>query len=110
VVGHRPIPGHGADGVRAMAALGISESAADDAELLAALRRLTPDGPARRERVVAGRALFRDDPVDLTLNLALSAGRRSRPRPSRGLNEGAAAGYPPEARAPVRKIERGGRP
>ncbi|MBT2413396.1 galactosyldiacylglycerol synthase [Streptomyces sp. ISL-12] len=80
VVGHRPIPGHGADGVRAMAALGVSEAAADDPELLAALGRLTPDGPARRERVAAGRALFRDDPVDLALGLT----HRTRPRPSRG--------------------------
>lgn len=103
VVGHRPIPGHGADGVRAMAALGVSESAADDAELLAALRRLTPDGPARRERIAAGRALFRDDPVDLALDLALSPERRSRRRPSRGPDEGSPAGYPPAVRAPVRE-------
>ncbi|MGP2438839.1 MGDG synthase family glycosyltransferase [Streptomyces sp. JW3] len=70
VVGHRPIPGHGTDGVRAMAALGVSEAAADDADLLAALRRLTPDGPARRARTAAGQALFRVDPVDLALGLA----------------------------------------
>ncbi|WP_434095209.1 MGDG synthase family glycosyltransferase [Streptomyces flaveolus] len=61
VVGHRPIPGHGADGVRRMAALGVSEVAEDDAALLGALRRLTAPGPARRERIAAGRALFRDD-------------------------------------------------
>ncbi|WP_345618993.1 MGDG synthase family glycosyltransferase [Streptomyces ziwulingensis] len=63
VVGHRPIPGHGADGVRRMAALGVSEAAEDDAALLVALRRLTADGPDRRARVAAGRALFRADPV-----------------------------------------------
>ncbi|MDP9680197.1 MULTISPECIES: MGDG synthase family glycosyltransferase [Streptomyces] len=73
VVGHRPIPGHGADGVRAMAALGVSEAAGDDAGLLAALRRLTPEGPARRARVTAGHALFRDDPVGLALALARTA-------------------------------------
>ncbi|GJF21757.1 hypothetical protein SHO565_23210 [Streptomyces sp. HO565] len=61
VVGHRPIPGHGADGVRRMAALGVSEVAEDDVALLGALRRLTAPGPARRERIAAGRALFRDD-------------------------------------------------
>ncbi|MEU6100745.1 galactosyldiacylglycerol synthase [Streptomyces flaveolus] len=61
VVGHRPIPGHGADGVRRMAALGVSEVAEDDTALLGALRRLTVPGPARRERIAAGRALFRDD-------------------------------------------------
>jgi UDP-N-acetylglucosamine:LPS N-acetylglucosamine transferase len=73
VVGHRPIPGHGADGVRRMAGLGLTEAAPDDAALLTALRRLTADGPPRRERITAGHALFRDapdDPVALALALA----------------------------------------
>ncbi|MFD8065431.1 MGDG synthase family glycosyltransferase [Streptomyces parvulus] len=61
VVGYRPIPGHGADGVRRMASLGVSETAVDEAALLDALRRLTAPGPARRERIAAGRALFGDD-------------------------------------------------
>ncbi|MGW8066052.1 MGDG synthase family glycosyltransferase [Streptomyces ziwulingensis] len=76
VVGYRPIPGHGADGVRRMAALGLSEVAEDDAALLAAVRRLTASGPARRERVAAGRALFTDDA--LTRLLALTDARRPR--------------------------------
>ncbi|MFI2412588.1 galactosyldiacylglycerol synthase [Streptomyces sp. NPDC018947] len=63
VVGHRPIPGHGADGVRRMAALGVSEPAEDDTALLGALRRLTAPGPDRRRRIAAGRALFTDDAV-----------------------------------------------
>ncbi len=58
VVGHRPIPGHGADGVRRMAALGVSEVAEDEAALLEALRRLTAPGPDRGQRIAAGRALF----------------------------------------------------
>ncbi|MCG8967664.1 galactosyldiacylglycerol synthase [Streptomyces sp. CL12-4] len=70
VVGHRPIPGHGADGVRRMAALGVSEVAEDDAALLGALRRLTAPGPARRERIAAGRALFRDDAVTRVTDVA----------------------------------------
>ncbi|TQJ91272.1 UDP-N-acetylglucosamine:LPS N-acetylglucosamine transferase [Streptomyces sp. SLBN-31] len=53
VVGYRPLPGHGADGVLRMAALGLSEIAADEAGLLGALERLpvsgrrppTPRGP-----------------------------------------------------------------
>ncbi|MYR43261.1 glycosyltransferase [Streptomyces sp. SID5910] len=70
VVGHRPIPGHGADGVRAMAALGVSEVAEDDAALLGALRRLTAPGQARRERIAAGRALFRDDALTRVTDVA----------------------------------------
>ncbi|MEU9560073.1 MGDG synthase family glycosyltransferase [Streptomyces fumanus] len=92
VVGYRPIPGHGADGVRRMAALGLTEAAPDGPALLAALRRLTTDGPRRRERIAAGRALFRDDPVTLALSLA---GHRREPvtvrdprAPGQGSNRG----------------------
>ncbi|WP_456293771.1 MGDG synthase family glycosyltransferase [Streptomyces tendae] len=67
VVGHRPIPGHGADGVRRMAALGVSEVAEDAEALLAALRRLTAPGPERRLRIAAGRALFMGNADALTL-------------------------------------------
>ncbi|WP_217169831.1 galactosyldiacylglycerol synthase [Streptomyces sp. AC512_CC834] len=70
VVGHRPIPGHGADGVRRMAALGVSEVAADEAALLGALRRLTAPGPARRRRIAAGRALFTRDALARVTELA----------------------------------------
>ncbi|MEU0257414.1 galactosyldiacylglycerol synthase, partial [Streptomyces sp. NPDC006184] len=63
VVGHRPLPGHGADGVRRMAGLGLSELAPDGPALLAALARLT-DARERAERVARGRALFRHDPLD----------------------------------------------
>ncbi|MFI8949472.1 galactosyldiacylglycerol synthase [Streptomyces sp. NPDC053750] len=73
VVGHRPIPGHGADGVRRMAALGVSDVAEDDTALLGALRRLTAPGPARRERVAAGRALFTDDALTRVTRLAGTA-------------------------------------
>ncbi|MFI5972297.1 galactosyldiacylglycerol synthase [Streptomyces sp. NPDC051452] len=63
VVGHRPLPGHGAEGVRRMAELGVSEPAGDGAALLAALGRLTETGPERAARVARGRALFRQDPL-----------------------------------------------
>ncbi|WP_223180117.1 MGDG synthase family glycosyltransferase [Streptomyces griseicoloratus] len=76
VVGFRPLPGHGADGVRRMAALGVSEVAEDDAALLGALRRLTVPGPARRERIAAGRALFRDDAVARVADFAATARAR----------------------------------
>ncbi|MEV0980053.1 galactosyldiacylglycerol synthase [Streptomyces sp. NPDC049915] len=61
VVAHRPVPGHGAEGVARMAALGLSEAPAGEAALLASLERLTADGPERAERIARGRALFRQD-------------------------------------------------
>ncbi len=61
VVGYRPLPGHGAEGVRRMAALGASEIATDPAGLLRALRRLSADGTHRDHRVARGRELFRGD-------------------------------------------------
>lgn len=76
VVGHRPIPGHGADGVRRMAALGLSDLAGNGSELLRALRRLTAPGPARRERIAAGRALFTDDALTRATDLAAARARR----------------------------------
>ncbi|MDT9686292.1 galactosyldiacylglycerol synthase [Streptomyces sp. TRM76323] len=61
VVAYRPIPGHGTDGVRHMAAEGLTTTAPDLPSLLAAAARLVPDGPARAERTARGRALFQDD-------------------------------------------------
>ena len=76
VVGYRPIPGHGADGVRRMAALGVSEVAGDETALLAAVRRLTAAGPARRRRIAAGRALFTDDALTRVTDLAAAVRAR----------------------------------
>jgi UDP-N-acetylglucosamine:LPS N-acetylglucosamine transferase len=58
VVSYRPIPGHGAEGVRRMAELGVSENAADPEHLLRSLAELTTPGPPRDRRIAAGRALF----------------------------------------------------
>ncbi|MFG2602579.1 galactosyldiacylglycerol synthase [Streptomyces sp. NPDC048514] len=63
VVGHRPLPGHGADGVRRMTELAVSELTADGPALLAALGRLAEGGRERALRVARGHALFRHDPV-----------------------------------------------
>ncbi|MBU6530660.1 galactosyldiacylglycerol synthase [Streptomyces sp. A108] len=73
VVGHRPIPGHGADGVRRMARLGLSDFAGDESALLDALGRLTAPGPRRRERIAAGRALFADDALARVTDIARTA-------------------------------------
>jgi len=61
VLGYRPLPGHGADGVRRMAALGLSERALDEPGLLRSLDRLSAAGPYRTRRIAQGRALFKGD-------------------------------------------------
>lgn len=74
VVGHRPIPGHGAEGVRRMARLGLSDHARDPWELVAALDTLTVPGPLRERRVAAGRALFAGDAAESLLVEPSAAG------------------------------------
>ncbi|MGV9760971.1 MGDG synthase family glycosyltransferase [Streptomyces tricolor] len=69
VIGHRPLPGHGADGVRRMADLGLSELAPTGPALLAALARLREGAAQRRIRVARGRALFRRDALDCVTDL-----------------------------------------
>ncbi|MET9294273.1 galactosyldiacylglycerol synthase [Streptomyces sp. NPDC003077] len=61
VVGHRPVPGHGAEGVAAMAAAGLSAYARDSRELVLLLDTLARPGPARVRRIAAGRAAFSSD-------------------------------------------------
>lgn len=63
LISWRPIPGHGAAGVRRMAELGLSDEAATTRELLRSLGRLVPDGPDRTRRIAAGRALLEADAV-----------------------------------------------
>ncbi|WP_256107525.1 MGDG synthase family glycosyltransferase [Streptomyces sp. ODS05-4] len=70
VVGFRPIAGHGAAGVREMAAGGVSVYADGLGELVAAVTALSADGPARDTLVRAGAALFREDAAALALALA----------------------------------------
>ncbi|MFJ1980021.1 galactosyldiacylglycerol synthase [Streptomyces albogriseolus] len=79
VAGHRPLPGHGADGVRRMAELGLSEAAADGPALLDVLDRLVTEDPGARERRAAhGRALFRADVMERAVALT---GRSAVPPP-----------------------------
>ncbi|WP_055552307.1 galactosyldiacylglycerol synthase [Streptomyces sp. NBRC 110028] len=70
VVGYRPIPGHGREGVRRMAALGLTDHAADSGELLRLLDALTAPSEPRERRIAAGRRLFAPDPADVTARLA----------------------------------------
>ncbi len=69
VIGYRPIAGHGTDGVRLMAELGLSDYARDEDELLSSLRTLTPAGAAREERIAAGRAVFRPGAISPLMDL-----------------------------------------
>ncbi|MEU3416852.1 galactosyldiacylglycerol synthase, partial [Streptomyces sp. NPDC006658] len=64
VVAHRPLPGHGADGVRRMADLGLCVLAPDGPALLKALAGLRVGTSERAARVARGRALFRGDALD----------------------------------------------
>lgn len=73
VVGHRPIAGHGAVGVREMAAEGLTVYASGLPALLAAVGELAGPGPAREERAAAGSAVFRADAARLVADLAEAA-------------------------------------
>ncbi|MFI0816557.1 galactosyldiacylglycerol synthase [Streptomyces sp. NPDC021098] len=70
VVGYRPIPGHGREGVRRMAALGLTDHAADSWELLRLLDALTAPSALRTRRIAAGRRLFATGPADVAARLA----------------------------------------
>ncbi len=70
VIGYRPIPGHGAVGVREMAAEGLTVYASDLGELLAQAGRLVPPGPERDRQTERGAAVFRDDAARLVAELA----------------------------------------
>ncbi|WP_255947081.1 MGDG synthase family glycosyltransferase [Streptomyces odontomachi] len=86
VVGYRPIPGHGVAGVRAMAALGLSDHPRDSWSLLRSLDTLAPPGPARDRRIAAGRALLVGDVVRQLESLA--GGGRPPPAPETGARHG----------------------
>lgn len=73
VIGYRPIPGHGVEGVRAMAALGLTEYAADSWQLVQSLDRITSGDPVRERLTRAGRGLFRGDVVRPLERLAAGA-------------------------------------
>jgi hypothetical protein len=77
VVGYRPLPGHGAEGVRRMAALGVSDHAPDEAGLLRSLSRLTEGGPERERLIAAGRALFRGDALSWAVGATPDTGPTS---------------------------------
>jgi UDP-N-acetylglucosamine:LPS N-acetylglucosamine transferase len=76
VVGYRPIPGHGAEGVRRMAEHGLTDYARDPWALIQSLDILSARGPAREQRLAAGRSLFSADAVVPLTALAVRASAR----------------------------------
>ncbi|WP_434101116.1 MGDG synthase family glycosyltransferase [Streptomyces malaysiensis] len=77
VIGYRPIPGHGREGVRRMAELGLSDRARDSWELVRLLDVVTEPSAWRERRIAAGRRLFTDDAaVRLTDMVARTAASR----------------------------------
>lgn len=69
VVTYRPIPAHGTDNARLMAAAGVTRLARDRTSLAAELRAVTVRGPARRAAVRAGRSVLRPDAIRIALDL-----------------------------------------
>ncbi|MGI5157766.1 MGDG synthase family glycosyltransferase [Microbispora sp. CA-102843] len=67
VVTYRPIPGHGRDGVLAMARAGVSVHARRRADLLRALDRLEPGLPGRAALTARAGALFTSAPAESLL-------------------------------------------
>jgi len=70
VMGYRPLPGHGATGVCAMAAEGLTASAGGLGELLWRVDELLAPGPVREGQLARAAALFRDDAARLVAELA----------------------------------------
>ncbi|GGW40039.1 MGDG synthase family glycosyltransferase [Streptomyces xantholiticus] len=70
VVGYRPMAGHGATGVRAMSAEGVTASASSLGELLWWVDELLMPGPVRERQLARAAALFRDDAARFVAELA----------------------------------------
>lgn len=70
VIGYRPLPGHGAEGVRRMATLGLTEYAPGPWELLQSLDRLTSPNTPRTEPSAPDGHLFAADPIPALTKLA----------------------------------------
>ena len=69
----KPIPGHGRDNAREMAAAGVTWLARDHDDLLRAVERLCGDTPERARQLAATRAMFVSDPVDDILSLTANS-------------------------------------
>ncbi|MBO8190083.1 MGDG synthase family glycosyltransferase [Streptomyces spirodelae] len=70
VIGHRPLPGHAAAGVRAMARAGLSRCTGGKGEPARSAHELAFPGPARDRQTAAARAAFRADAAEELVELA----------------------------------------
>ncbi len=75
VVTHRPLPGHGRLGVRALADAALVTPAADGGELVDTVEKLRRPGPMRDEQCRRAAAVFEEDPADVLARWL--AGQRS---------------------------------
>nr|WP_246531112.1 galactosyldiacylglycerol synthase [Streptomyces bathyalis] len=75
VIGYRPLPGHGAEGIREMAEAGLTELTTGHEELAAALESVVRPGAARERRIYRGRELFRADAAQRITDLTLAGVR-----------------------------------
>ncbi|MEU0372716.1 glycosyltransferase [Streptomyces sp. NPDC006283] len=73
VIGYRALAGHGAAGVRAMAADGLTTCARSLDELLSAVDTLLPPGPVRDGRIARGMSVLQDDAARFVADLAAGA-------------------------------------
>ncbi|MGH3549741.1 MAG: MGDG synthase family glycosyltransferase [Pseudonocardiaceae bacterium] len=80
VVAHRPLPGHGRLGVRALAEAGLVAAARDGPALLDAVDRLRRAGAWRQAQLARAAAVFVADPAEV---LARWVATEEAPRPAR---------------------------
>lgn len=83
VVTHRPLPGHGRLGVRALAEAGLVAAAPDGPALLDAVDRLRRPGPRRAAQLARAAAVFVQDPAEFLARWVAHRGASpagSRPR------------------------------
>jgi UDP-N-acetylglucosamine:LPS N-acetylglucosamine transferase len=78
VVAHRPLPGHGRLGMRALAAAGLVTPAADGPALLDAVRRLSRPGPDRAAQLARAAAVFVNDPAEVLMRWVINDGATTR--------------------------------
>jgi UDP-N-acetylglucosamine:LPS N-acetylglucosamine transferase len=86
VVTHRPLPGHGRLGMRALATAGLVTPAPDGPALLDAVRRLSRPGPDRAAQLARAAAVFVNDPAEVLVRWVINDGA-ARPTTRTGRSE-----------------------
>jgi UDP-N-acetylglucosamine:LPS N-acetylglucosamine transferase len=84
VVTHRPLPGHGRLGVRALATAGLVTAALDGPALLDAVRGLSRLGPDRAAQVARAAAVFVEEPTEVLVQWVINDGVHRRTTDAEG--------------------------